>query len=113
MRLPSVFRADINQVRFLRKIIDVVVCDPPYGFRAMSRENTGKTEIKHFDENNNVDFIDPEFNPYIQDISFMPLKHCDIESIFDRLLNTSNEILSLNGLVVCLFPIELKDEEKE
>lgn len=113
MRLPSVFRADINQVRFLKKVVDVVVCDPPYGFRAMSRENTGKTETKNFEENSNIDYVDPEFNPYVQDISFKPLKHCDVDSIFDRLLNTSNDILSLNGLVVCLFPYEVKDEDKE
>jgi tRNA G10 N-methylase Trm11 len=135
--IPNIFRADINQIRFIKKgFIDVIMCDPPYGFRAMARENTGKTIINEDindkfekvdaknkennikddknigDKNFETDYYKKDYNPFDQnEITFKVLKHCEIHLIFDRLLENGTELLSKGGRIVCLYPLELQDDE--
>jgi tRNA G10 N-methylase Trm11 len=131
---PSIIRADVNQLRFIKPgVVDSIICDPPYGFRAMTRENTGKTIVKPNKENtvstdSSVDtlneFIELDINnkekkdfkdnydPYeCNEVCFKGLKHCDVNVLFERLLDVGANLLKLEGLLVCLYPFKLETEE--
>lgn len=124
--LPNIMRADINNSFFYREgIFDAIICDPPYGYRAFSRENTGKTAYKNpemLDEYNNGlikgeekldkmtfenDYSEDGFNPYQGGVlCFAPLKLCSIDQIFQNLLNFASRVLRTDGLLVCLYPVD-------
>lgn len=131
---PSIIRADVNQLRFIREgVVDSIICDPPYGFRAMTRENTGKTIVKNKDEminedesnevlnslkdvnlnkNNLTDFKD-NYDPYeCNEVCFKGLKHCDVNVLFEKLLDVGSKLLKTNGYLVCLYPFKLEVEEQ-
>ena len=131
--LPNIFRADINYHKFFKEgQFDSIICDPPYGIRAMTRQNTGQMDINHkFDEKinliegeekenniilNKVNDIanDEDFDPYNDNtLSFTPLIQCTVNKLFENLLNSSSYNLKVNGLMVCLYPVLISDEEIE
>lgn len=126
--IPNILRADINNYNFFSKnVFDTIICDPPYGIRAMTRQNTGQLDIHSkyegskkkeddqvLEKNFENDFQDEDFNPYDDhSISFTLLKKCSINQLYEKLLESSKQLLKENGLMICLFPVLRPDDELE
>lgn len=97
----------------------------------MTRQNTGKTVIN--DElynktknekmknsnSNNEEKLDKiykdDFDPYSieSNINFKGLEHCEVNVLFERLMETSNKLLRKGGYMVCLYPYEIAEDEME
>lgn len=126
MPIPNILRADINNYNFFSKhVFDTIICDPPYGIRAMTRQNTGqldiygkteelKTQDQILEKNFENDFQDEDFNPYDDhSISFTVLKKCSIKQLYEKLLESSLALLKDSGLMICLYPVLRQDDELE
>lgn len=129
--MPNILRADINYFNFIRnndsfsiKIFDCIICDPPYGIRAMTRQNTGQVEyrnninednikcnlIENTNNSNNCKFYDKEFEQLNSEfVSFSPLIKCEVNQLYLKLLETSYKLLKSKGKLVCLYPIIRED----
>lgn len=120
---PSIFRGDINSHHYFKeKIFDCILCDPPYGIRAMTRQSTGQVDLNpklqsEVDEENKGKAIfdslkrfDEEYSPYSDtSISFSPLIQCSVNKLFEKLLYTSSLYLRQKGRMICLYPV-LREE---
>lgn len=141
--LPQIIRQDINLSFFKRRnlFFDVIICDPPYGYRAgtMStgikenkkekrekriknkiEKNLGNIEIKNDEEEEEIGEKNEEeieildSNTVIVDGKkklFLPVKQCTLIKIFENLIYFAEESLKLGGLLVCLYPHKIEDED--
>ena len=141
LQRPQIIRQDINTPCFRKNnfYFDAIICDPPYGFRACSKKtgqsayqkqkregriNKRKEQIQKEKENEIMDDNDDdkgdkkEFDPdyvymYGNKQLYLPLKHCEVDQIFENLVAFANDVLRKDGLLVCLYPTKRTQEENE
>ena len=118
---PQILRQDINHPNFKKNnfLFDAIICDPPYGWRAGSKI-TGLTQekknkrlerinlrIKENIKNNEKEDINYDYIKLGEKKTlFLPTSHCEIDTIFDSLVEFAKYMLKKDGLLVCLFPVQ-------
>jgi len=116
---PQIIRFDINHHSFKKNnfFFDSIICDPPYGWRASSKK-TGlsekrkeKRDLRLIKQLDNKNINNEDFNNFVCDENgekrlFLPTSHCEINTIYDSLINFAKDCLKKNGLLVFLFPVQ-------
>jgi tRNA (guanine10-N2)-methyltransferase len=95
---------DVSNPSMKSEVFDAIVCDPPYGVRAMTKQ-IGIRENKKIKEKKEVE---EEDEPH-----FSQKKHYGVDSIYTDLLENAARILRPGGRLVFLYHTDTSLPEEE